>query len=58
MTEKPRLEESTHPPLCPACRAPLRQLEWHKVQGGPMSISYLVLLSCAACRVMVGSVAV
>ena len=55
MSEKPLLEEAEQPPICPHCKAPLRKLDWHKVRGGPGSISYLVLVSCGSCRAMLGT---
>ena len=56
MRDKPQLEESTHPPLCPHCKAPLRKLDWHKVKGGPSLMSYVALVSCGACRMLLGTV--
>lgn len=55
MAEKPLLEESRRPPTCPHCKAPLRKLEWHKVQGGPSAITYVILVSCGACRAFLGT---
>jgi|GEM_PF-6321127 len=55
MSEKSRLEESAQPPVCPHCKTSLRNLNWHKVDGGPGSISYLVLISCPACKAMLGT---
>jgi hypothetical protein len=57
VSEKPLLEESEQPPICPHCNVPLRKLDWHRVRGGPMSISYLVLISCGSCRALLGSAA-
>jgi hypothetical protein len=56
MAEKPLLEESTHPPLCPHCQTPLQKLQWHKVKGGPSAMGYIALISCGACRTLVGTV--
>jgi len=55
MADKPLLEESRQPPICPHCKAPLRKLEWHKVQGGPAAMTYIVLVSCGACRALLGT---
>ena len=57
MSEKPRLEQSEMPPVCPHCKTSLRSVQWHKVQGGPGMIAYLVLLSCPHCKAMLGAAA-
>jgi uncharacterized protein with PIN domain len=54
--EKVKLEESEHPPTCPHCKAPLRKVHWHRVQGGPGMVSYIVLMSCPSCRTLLGTV--
>ena len=57
MSEKIALEYSEMPPNCPHCKAPLGEMTWHKVRGGPAFISYIAILSCPHCRKVVGSVA-
>ena len=57
MSEKPKLEESTQPPVCPHCKYQLHRLHWHKVDGDPGTISYLALISCPHCRAMLGAAA-
>ena len=55
MADKVKLEESEQPPTCPHCKAPLRKVHWHKVQGGPGMVNYIALLSCPSCRMLLGS---
>lgn len=57
MEEKPKLIRSDHPPSCPHCKADLRTVHWHKVDGTPSMMSYLALFSCPHCRAMLGSAA-
>lgn len=57
MSEKPKLEESTQAPVCPHCKSQLRKIHWHKVEGGPGSMSYFVLVSCPNCQAMLGTAA-
>ncbi|MDH5196259.1 MAG: hypothetical protein OEY20_03285 [Gemmatimonadota bacterium] len=55
MGEKIRLEESELPPSCPHCKTSLRKIHWHKVQGGPGLVNYIVLMSCPHCRNVLGT---
>jgi glutaredoxin len=55
MGEKTQLEESALPPSCPHCKTSLKKVMWHKVQGGPGMVNYIVLMSCPHCRAMLGT---
>jgi hypothetical protein len=43
------LVETDEHPCCPSCEAPLDRLHWHKVRGGPALLTYVAVISCAAC---------
>jgi hypothetical protein len=55
MTDKPLLEESVVPPECPHRTTSLWRSAWHGVEGGPGTVSYIVLLSCPHCKSMLGA---
>jgi glutaredoxin len=55
MAEKVELKESESPPSCPHCKTALRKVHWHKVQGGPGMVNYIVLVSCPHCRMLLGT---
>lgn len=56
MSEKVELERSEQPPVCPHCKATLDEMTWHKVKGGPGSVSYIALMSCPHCRKLLGAI--
>lgn len=51
-TGKIVLEQRAEFPLCPGCALPLARVSWHKIRGGPRTVAYTVLLSCAGCRTL------